>query len=151
MSQSLTELYIHLVFSTKYRRPSISQAIEPELHAYIAEILASECRSPPRSIGGYDDHIHVLFNLSRIWSIADVVKVIKSKSSKWIKTKGHQFKDFYWQSGYGAFSVSSSVLPKVEQCIENQRSHHQTQSFQEEFRRLLEKHGLTYDERYAWD
>lgn len=151
MPQSLSELYVHLVFSTKHRRPSIRPEIEASLYAYIAEILYAECRSPASIIGGENDHLHVLYNQSRSWSVADTVRTIKSKSSKWIKMISPEFSRFYWQLGYGAFSVSKSVVPAVETYIANQKNHHRNFDFQTEYRRLLKRHGVAYDERYVWD
>jgi len=109
------------------------------------------CDSPALLVGGYEDHIHALFSLSRKWTIAAVVEEVKTSSSKWIKTKGEEFHQFHWQSGYGAFSVSQSNVGKVKNYITNQKEHHGKQSFQDEFREFLEKHGIEYDERYVWD
>jgi putative transposase len=150
MPQSLASVLIHLVFSTKHRRPFITPAIETELHKYMATVFRG-CDSPALLIGGYEDHIHALFSLSRKWAIADVVEEVKTSSSKWIKTKGADFRQFHWQSGYGAFSVSQSNAAKVKNYIANQKEHHGKQSFQDELRQFLEKHGVEFDERYVWD
>jgi putative transposase len=150
MPQSLASVLIHLVFSTKHRQPFITPAIETELHKYMATVFRG-CDSPALLVGGYEDHIHALFLLSRKWAIADVVEEVKTSSSKWIKTKGAEFRQFHWQSGYGAFSVSQSNVEKVKNYIANQKEHHGKQSFQNEFREFLEKHGVEYDERYVWD
>ncbi|MBK9216814.1 MAG: IS200/IS605 family transposase [Chloracidobacterium sp.] len=151
MPQSLAHLFIHIVFSTKHRQPLISEKIEPELYAYVAKILYDECHSPAVIIGGDKDHLHILLALSRIWSIAKVIELIKKRSSKWIKTKGKEFAPFQWQTGYGAFSVSKSSVPAVKKYIENQKEHHQKKTFEDEFIGFLEKHGIGYDERYVWD
>ena len=149
MPQSLSQVYIHLVFSTKNRQPLIFESIAPDLYAYMATVFYDECRSPAKLIGGVEDHIHALFNLSRTWAIADVVESIKTSTSKWMKTQGPR--DFSWQSGYGAFSVSRSNVGVVEEYIRNQREHHRRQDFKGEFRGLLERHDVEYDERYVWD
>lgn len=151
MPQSLAQLFIHVVFSTKHRQPFITEKIEPELYAYIAKILYDECYSPAVIIGGDRDHVHVLFAQSRIWSIAKIVELIKKRSSKWIKTKGNEFAFFQWQTGYGGFSVSRSNVPTVKQYIANQKEHHRRQSYEDEFRLFLKKHDIEYDERYVWD
>ena len=149
MPQSLSHIYILLVFSTKNRQPFISESIAPDLYAYIATVFHDECRSTAKLIGGVEDHIHALFNLSRTWCMADVVEAVKTSTSKWIKTQG--VRQFSWQTGYGAFSVSRSNIEAVEHCIRNQREHHRQQDFKDEFRGLLKKHDVEYDERYVWD
>jgi len=149
MPQSLSQIYIHLVFSTKNRQPFISELIAPDLYAYMATVFHDECRSTAKLIGGVEDHIHALFNLSRTWCTADVVEAVKSSTSKWIKTQG--VRQFSWQSGYGAFSVSRSNIEAVEHYIRSQREHHHRQDFKDEFRGLLKKHDVEYDERYIWD
>ena len=124
MPQSLAHLFVHIIFSTKHRQPFITERIERELYAYIAKILLDECHSPAIIIGGDKDHVHILLALSRIWSIAKIIELIKKRSSKWIKTKGTEFSAFQWQTGYGAFSVSRSSVPAVKRYIENQKQHH---------------------------
>ncbi len=151
MPQSLSQIYIHLVFSTKDRRPLISQIIAPDLYAYMATVFHEECRSTPKLIGGVEDHIHALFNLSRTWCIADVVEAVKTSTSKWMKTQAPQLRSFSWQTGYGAFSVSRSNIEAVEEYIRNQREHHRGRDFKDEFRGLLERHDVEYDERFVWD
>lgn len=151
MPQSLSQVLIHLVFSTKHRQPFISERIESELYAYIAKILYDECYCPALIIGGDKDHLHILYAQSRIWSVAKVVELIKKRSSKWIKTKGSEFENFQWQTGYGAFSVSRSGSEIVKKYISNQKEHHQNRSFQDEFRAFLKKHEIEYDENYVWD
>lgn len=151
MAQSLSHLFVHLVFSTKNRQPFITQEIEARLFGYFAKVLHDECKSPAEIVGGFDDHIHILLNLSRMWSVSDVVKVAKKQTSKWMKTQGEEFADFFWQSGFGAFSVSCSNVPVVRKYIADQRRHHQKLSFKEELIYLLEKHDVRYDERYLWD
>ena len=151
MPQSLSHLYVHLVFSTKKHQPFIDDQIAPELYAYIAKILYDECSSPAKIIGGVEDHVHILFNLSRIQTVAHVVEMIKKRSSKWIKTNGEKYRTFQWQIGYGAFSVSRSGIDAVVKYIVNQKEHHRKNSFKDEFREFLRRYELEYDERYVWD
>jgi hypothetical protein len=117
----------------------------------MASVFHDECKSTAKLIGGVEDHIHALFNLSRTWCMADVVEAVKTSTSKWIKTQGNIYRNFSWQSGYGAFSVSRSNVDGVYDYIQNQREHHRRQDFKSEFRGLLEKHDVEYDERYVWD
>ena len=149
MPQSLSQIYIHLVFSTKNRQPFISDTIAPDLYAYMATVFHDECRSPAKLIGGMEDHIHALLNLARTWCIADVVEAVKTSTSKWMKTQN--VKLFAWQTGYGAFSVSRSNIDAVEDYIRGQKEHHRRQNFKDEFRGLLKRHDVEYDERYVWD
>jgi REP element-mobilizing transposase RayT len=148
MPQSLARILVHLVFSTKNREPFITDHHREDTFNYLGGTLnAIEC--PAICIGGVSDHVHFLFGLSRSMSISDVVEELKKGSSKWAKEKIHPA--FYWQNGYGAFSVSPSNLDQVKRYIENQEQHHRTLSFQEEFRELLRRHEIEWDERYVWD
>lgn len=150
MGQSLVQNYIHIVFSTKYRRPIIHPPVEEELHAYLGGICNKlECQ--PIKIGGYTDHIHILCKLSKKIPLMKLVEEVKSHSSKWIKTMGEDYKDFYWQEGYGAFSVNPSQVSIVKTYISNQHEHHRQKSFQDEYRIFLKKYEVHYDERYVWD
>ena len=115
----------------------------------MATVFHDECRSPAKLIGGVEDHIHALFNLARTWCVADVVGAIKTSTSKWIKTQGPE--SFAWQTGYGAFSVSRSNVETVEDYTRRQKAHQRKQDFKGEFRGLLEKHEVEYDERFVWD
>jgi putative transposase len=151
MPQSLSQVYLHLVFAVKGHRPLIDDAIRSELYAYMAAVLRDECQSPATIIGGVEDHIHILLRLSRTVTIARVVEMVKKRSSKWIKTKGEKYRLFEWQIGYGVFSVSKSGLPEVTKYVATQREHHQKQTFKDEFVVFLNKHGIEYDERYVWD
>lgn len=150
MPQSLSSILIHLVFSMTLREPFINCDIEPELHAYLS-IVFRECNSPSLLIGGTTDHIHALFALHRTWTVADVVKEIKKSSSKWIKTKGGEFRGFQWQAGYGAFSIGASNITALKRYIATQKEHHRRQTFQDEYRVLLKRYGIDYDEQYVWD
>lgn len=150
MSQSLVKNYIHIVFSTKHRQPFIHPPIEDELHAFIGGVCL-ELGCSVLKVGGYMDHIHILCMLSEETTIVQLLRRMKSTSSQWIKTKGKDYKDFYWQNGYGAFSVDPGQAEKVVDYIRRQHEHHLAQNFQNEYRALLKEHGVDYDERYIWD
>lgn len=150
MPQSLANIYIHLIFSTKDRFPFLSKEVRPDLHAYMATVLAN-LNSPAVLINSVEDHVHILFNMGRTVALAQVVEDVKKSSSKWIKTQGASFSKFAWQAGYGGFSVSESNAPKVANYIQCQEEHHRTKSFQDEYRVFLKKHKIQFDERYVWD
>jgi putative transposase len=150
MPQSLAQNLLHLVFSTKGRRPFLNAAIRPEMNAYLAGALR-EWGSPAILVNSVEDHVHILFALSKNHALKKVVEEIKKTSSKWIKTKHSRYAGFYWQAGYGAFSVSQSNVERVRTYIATQQQRHRRVSFQDEFRALLRKHGLEFDERYVWD
>lgn len=150
MPQSLSSILVHLVFSTKNREPFITPAIETELHPYMATIFR-EYNSPSLIIGGTGDHIHALFALGRTITVADLVEEVKTGSSKWIKTKGSEFRNFHWQKGYGAFSVGQSNVEEVKRYIRNQKEHHRRITFEDEYRNFLNQYKVQFDERYAWD
>ncbi|HEX5470743.1 MAG TPA: IS200/IS605 family transposase [Lacipirellulaceae bacterium] len=146
MSQSLSNVLLHLVFSTKNRQPWIDPQIEEELFKYIAGICR-EVKCPSHKIGEADDHVHIAGSLARTMPISQLLEEIKSSSSKWIKTKAEQYGKFAWQNGYGAFSIGQSQLPNLRQYIANQREHHRTRAFQDEYRSMLQKYRVEYDER----
>jgi putative transposase len=150
MPQSLSSILIHLVFSTKNREPFIKPIIEKELPPYMARIFRA-LKSPSLAIDGTADHLHILFSLSRVIKIADLVEEVKTESSKWIKTKGREFKNFHWQNGYGAFSIGQSQVAILKRYIARQKIHHQRVTFQDEYRKFLKSYGIDYDERYVWD
>jgi REP-associated tyrosine transposase len=150
MPQSLSSILIHLVFSTKNRQPLITETIESELFQYLGGIFRN-CKCPSLLIGGDQDHIHTLFALSRNCSVAEIVKEIKSSSSKWLKGKGDEFQHFQWQTGYGAFSVGQSGVEELKHYIANQKEHHSRTSFEDEFRLLCRKYKVEIDERFVWD
>ena len=150
MSQSLSKILIHVIFSTKLRRSFIHLEIRDELYAYITQISRAH-GSQIHAIGGVEDHIHLLLSLPRTVSISQLVEEIKKGSSKWIKTKGKTYQDFSWQSGYGAFSIGQSKLNVVRQYIQNQIEHHKKVSFQDEYRAFLRKYEVGFDEKYVWD
>jgi len=150
MPQSLSSILVHLVFSTKSREPFITPKIETELHPYLATIFR-EHNSPSLIIDGTADHIHALFALGRTITVADLVEEVKTNSSKWIKTKGQEFRSFHWQKGYGAFSIGQSNVEQLKRYIRNQKQHHRHVSFEDEYRDFLKRYKVQFDERYVWD
>lgn len=150
MPQSLSNLLTHVVFSTKGREPLLIGTAAEEIHPYLAGVL-NHSHCPSIQVGGVSDHVHLFFRLARTASISEVVETVKTSSSKWIKTKGREYADFHWQSGYGAFSVSQSDADAVITYVRNQPEHHRKMTFQEEYRKFLERHQIAYDERYVWD
>lgn len=150
MAQSLSRILVHLIFSTKNRKPVLIPEIRTELQSYLAGVLREE-GCPTLQVGGVTDHVHLLFGLSRIRTVAQVVEQVKTSSSKWIKPRGAAFAEFHWQAGYGAFSVSQSNAGAVAQYIRSQEEHHRKVTFQEEYRRFLKRYQVEYDERYVWD
>ncbi len=151
MSQSHARVALHITYSTKYRKPYLQNPDHrDELYRYMAHHLKSlEC--PSVIINGTADHIHILCFLSRNCAIKTLIQETKVSSSKWIKSKGRQYRSFRWQAGYGAFSVSVSHIERVKQYIRTQEEHHKRMTFQEEFRKICQRHGVELDERYAWD
>ena len=150
MGQSLVKNYIHLIYSTKQRQPLIHEPIEAKLYNYLGGICRNlECN--PVKIGGYTNHVHILCMLSKKICVMKLLEEVKSHSSKWMKTNGPSFSNFYWQDGYGAFSVSPSHVDSVKEYIERQAEHHQHKTFQEEFLEFLREYNVEYDERYVWD
>jgi REP element-mobilizing transposase RayT len=150
MAQSLAKIYLHIIFSTKNRQSFIKPEIEIELHKYMAGILRNiDCTAI--KISGISDHIHILNTMSRTISISKMLGILKKDSSKWLKTKGNEYKNFHWQNGYGVFSVGLLEVNEVKTYIENQYNHHRKKTFMEEYRELLKKYHMEYDERYVWD
>ena len=151
MPQSVSAVYVHLVFSTKDRRPLLRDAgTRAELHAYLGGISKIQ-HCPPIQVGGVEDHVHILARLSRTITQADWIKALKRVSNLWLKERRPDFADFQWQGGYADFSVSQSSLDFVADYIREQEKHHATMTFQDELRALLRKHNLEFDERYVWD
>ncbi len=150
MPQSLARLHLHLIFSTKHRERWLTDAVRSPLHSYMATVLQN-INCPPVLINSVEDHVHILFELARTVSVSEAVEEVKKSSSKWIKTQGTALAGFSWQAGYGVFAVSESNVPIVREYIANQQEHHRKKSFQEEYRAFLERHQVTYDERYVWD
>ncbi len=137
------------MFSTKHREPLIHQPVESELHSYLGGICNKlDCQVI--KVGGFNDHVHILCLLSKKITLMKLMEELKSHSSKWIKTKGDNYANFYWQDGYGAFSVNPSEVEIVINYIANQKEHHRKKTFQEEYVAFLKKYEVEYDERYVW-
>ena len=150
MSQSLSKVYVHIIFSTKSRQNLIDANIEPSLYEYLGGICRGlECN--PVKIGGHKNHVHILLLLSRKVAQMKLLEELKKQSSKWIKTKGLVYSNFYWQGGYGIFSINPTEIDKVIDYIQSQHEHHKHKSFQDEFKAFLKKYNVDYDERYIWD
>jgi putative transposase len=150
MPQSLSKVILHIIFSTKNRQPWLDSNVRPRMHAYVATI----CRDLGAEfvcVGGVTDHVHIVTTLPGTVSQANLVEQIKKLSSKWIKALDARYRGFFWQPGYGAFSVNPSELKAVLEYVQAQQKHHRTRSFQEEYRKLLRQHGIDFDERYVWD
>ena len=150
MPQSLSQVIVHLVFSTKDRQRWLDAAISNRMHAYLATIVR-DCDCEAYRVGGTIDHVHLAVRLSRTISQADLIEAIKSTSSAWIKKQGAAYRSFFWQRGYGAFSVGYSQLDSLIHYIDTQPEHHQKKTFQEEYRELLAKYQIKFDEKYVWD
>lgn len=151
MPQSLSNVVIHIVYSTKHRKPFLR---DPDLCEQMHKQLGGASKTlgcPPILVGGTEDHVHLLARQSRTITLADWIKELKRTTSVWTKERDRAQKEFQWQSGYGAFSVSQSNVDQVVEYIKNQEEHHRRFDFKTEFRRLLERHGIEYDERYVWD
>jgi putative transposase len=150
MSQSLSKVVIHVIFSTKDRHPWLDVNVRPRMHAYLATICRDAGAEAFR-VGGMADHVHLVMTLPRTLSQAEMLEGLKATSSKWIKGLARDYRHFHWQRGYGAFSVSPSQLDAVLEYVDTQEEHHRDRTFQEEYREFLRKHGVDYDERYMWD
>jgi putative transposase len=150
MGQSLSQLYVHLTFGTQNRYPFIHQDVEERLHSYVAGIFKN-LESPALIINSVPDHIHILFRLSKNYALAKVVEEVKKQSSKWLKEVGYDLRQFSWQTGYGAFSVSSSAVNVVRNYILSQKEHHRKKSYQEEVEEFIRKYDvIEYDSAYFW-
>ena len=150
MGQSLSQLYVHLIYGTKNRFPLIRPEWEEGLHSYMAGILKNY-KSPAILINSVPDHVHILFRLSKNYALEKVVEEVKKQSSKWVKEIERRTPKFSWQNGYGAFSVSSSKLEVVKQYIMNQKEHHKKVTFQEEVNVFIKQYGIIeYDATYFW-
>jgi putative transposase len=149
MANTYTALFYHVVFSTKNRVEFIKPEIEERIWSYIGGI-ARQHKMTAIQVGGVEDHVHALVMAPPTFAPFEIAKFLKGESSKWIHEEFSDLQNFGWQDGYGAFSVSKSNVPAVANYIQNQRVHHQTQTFQEEYLAFLKKHGVEYDERYLW-
>ena len=148
MAHTAGNVVLHLIFSTKGRRPLIHTAFRPDLFAYLGGIVR-EMKGVALIVNGTADHVHMLLRIRPAQSPAEVTRVVKANSSRWVREKGN--KDFAWQTGYGAFSVSESRVAAVSKYIATQEEHHRKRSFQEEYVAFLKKNKIAYDERYIWD
>ena len=149
MSQSLSCLLVHLIFSTKERHPFLAQNdVMLRTHAYLGGILR-EASCPSLTIGGTADHVHAFFHLSSTQHVAKIVETLKSHSSLWIKAQG--IEKFAWQRGYGCFSVGQSQVQALIRYIQNQADHHLKVTFQDEFRQFLRRYEISFEEQYVWD
>jgi REP element-mobilizing transposase RayT len=148
VAQTLGNVVVHLIFSTKERKPLIAPEIRSSLFAYLGGIIR-ELRGTALIVNGTSDHVHMLIRIRPAHSIAEVARIVKANSSGWIRKGGHT--EFAWQSGYGVFSVSESSIPAATKYIAHQEEHHTKHSFQEEFVAFLKKNNVAYDERYIWD
>jgi REP element-mobilizing transposase RayT len=150
MSQSLSRILLHIVFSTKNREPWLDASIRPGTFAYLAEV-GRETGCQIHLVGGMPDHVHMAVELSRTLTVSDFVKKVKTTSSVWIKKHGVNHSGFSWQAGYGVFSLGASQLPVLTRYIGRQEEHHRGKGFQEEFREFLAKYEVEFDERYVWE
>jgi len=150
MPQSLSAVYIHLIFSTKERYPFLrDEGLQRDLHAQLGEI-SKRLGCQPIRVGGIEDHVHILSRFGRTITQAEWIKELKRVSNIWLKTDGG-LRQFQWQSGYADFSVSASNLEQVKRYIENQKEHHRRMSYQDEVRKFLKDYGMEWDEQYLWD
>ena len=150
MPQSLSQVILHIIFSTKNREPWIHADERPRLHAYLATV-GRDNGSEVYRVDGVADHVHLVATLARTVTQAVLLEEIKKHSSRWVKEIDPKYAGFSWQRGYGAFSVNRSQLEAVMSYVEGQKEHHQKIAFQDEYRSFLKKHGIAFDERYVWD
>ena len=150
MGQSLVQIYVHVIFSTKSRRPFLKDnALRNDLSGYIAGICKNKS-CPALIINGVEDHLHLLCRLGKTIEISKFIQSIKRSSNEWVK-ENSRLKNFYWQNGYGAFSISPGHIDGLTEYIRDQEAHHRRETFQEEFRRICKRYGVELDERYAWE
>ena len=150
MSQSLVKNHLHIVFGTKNKECNIVPEIETELYKYIAGI-GRKLACPAQIINGHKNHVHVLCLLSQNIALSKLIQRLKGSSSRWIKQRFQNFDHFYWQNGYGAFSVSPHEIDKVVKYIKNQKQHHLKTSYENEYLHFLKKNKIEFDENYIWD
>jgi putative transposase len=151
MPQSLAKILVHVVFSTKDRRPFLrDKIVREELFLYIGGTLTNlDCQ--PIIVGGAEDHVHLLCAVPPTSNAAEVITEVKRGSSSWLKTKGPELADFGWQNGYGIFSIGFSQIKSARDYISRQETHHQKVSFQDEFRQFLRRYEIEFDEKSVWD
>jgi REP element-mobilizing transposase RayT len=150
MPQSLSNILLHLIWSTKNRHPWLEPGLREKTHAFLAGAVR-QCGCEAYRVGGVADHVHLAVRLSRTLSVADLVKEVKTASTRWLKERGPALTGFCWQQGYGAFSVGRSQQETLLHYIHTQEEHHRTRTFQDEYRDFLKKYGIDFDERYVWD
>ncbi|HEV2392111.1 MAG TPA: IS200/IS605 family transposase [Verrucomicrobiae bacterium] len=150
MANTFTSLHYHIVFSTKNRETWIRQDAQERVWDYLGGI-ARENDLKPLIVGGVEDHVHMLVEIPPTIALSEALQRLKGGSSRWLKQNIPYCRGFGWQDGYGAFTVSKSQEPHIKRYIQNQREHHRKQTFQEEYRQLLNRHGISYDERYLLD
>ncbi len=150
MPQSLSKVILHIIFSTRDRESWLDQKIRSRMHAYLATICR-DLGGDGLRVGGFSDHVHIVTTLPRTLSQAEIIEQLKKGSSKWIKTIDPRYRRFFWQRGYATLSVSPSQLGAVIRYVDAQEEHHRIHTFEEEYRALLRKHGIEFDERYLWD
>jgi len=150
LSSSHTQLVYHLVFSTKDRRPLITPKLQAELYPYFGGIIKDQ-RGKLLDVGGVEDHVHIVASLHPTTSVAEMIRLLKSNSSKWIRERRDFGRWLGWQTGYGAFSVSTSQVAAVRRYVVSQRPHHRKLDYKHEYLLLLKKHGIDYNERYLWE
>lgn len=150
MPQSLSKVFIHVIFSTKDREPWLDQTLRPALHAYLATVTR-DLGAEAFRVGGTEDHVHLAATLPRTLTQADMAKKIKTSSTHWLKRQNKNLAGFAWQRGYGVFSIGKSQLPALVRYIANQEEHQRRQTFQSGFRTILKRYDVEFDERYVWD
>jgi putative transposase len=148
MGSTHLSLHIHLIFATKNHEPFMAKEWRPRLHAYMGGILRN-VTAFPEIVGGVEDHVHILAGLHATERLSDIMRELKSISSRWVHEE-MRIPRFAWQEGYGAFSVSASQRESVRHYIATQEEHHRTKSFKEEYLEFLAKSGIEYDARYLW-
>jgi putative transposase len=149
MANTYTSLHYHVIFSTKNREPWLAPAIEQRVWAYIGGVARAH-KVTALQVGGVEDHIHALLTAPAKLAPSQIAQFLKGDSSKWLHDEFPTMRNSSWQDGYGAFTVSRSNLPEVVRYIQNQREHHRSKTFQEEYLEFLQKHGIEYDDRYLW-
>ena len=149
MAQSLSKLFVHIIYHIKTTSVKIRTEDKNDLYAYMGAVIKSN-DSIPILINGVDDHVHILCVMSKNIALSKLIEEIKGNSSRWIKTFHPYYKNFAWQGGYGGFSVSPSLHDKTKKYIENQEEHHKKMTFQEEYLMFLKEYGIEYNEQYLW-
>ena len=150
MATTYCKLLYHLIFSTKSREPLITTGLRTELYSYIGGILRNQ-KGMLVEIGGMPDHLHLVIRIRPDLAVAEIVRLVKANSSKWVNEQPGRSGRFAWQEGYAAFTVSSSQLPEVCRYVQTQQAHHRTRTFPEEYVEFLRRHEIEFDESHLWD